>query len=499
MTNDLVLPLALAEPRFLNVLLPSFLLHRDGQGARLEVRFDDRSDCIWSTVAKDRVRAKIPRFSTLARLYQSKLDGFLLEGRDPVFEHTDAAFPFRYGSGGTLPIIRMGRREYYCLFFREIWPIGWNIANGGCESRAELLRPTATIERELREELVIIDPEQERWFLFVEESGRPLNHPSFAAIRDYWRRAAPDRDFTKFEETEIPIKWYRGPDNISIKCGDAPPVEDEGYFLNINAHDYGIEVDRIAKIHIPETAIICDGEVLAGHLVNAPVGLFEVRRFEGDLARGAKEFRPDFLFHNAHRYDGSALDFVVDERFLPDIRDLLSDQDIAAFEECSNRYDLCPVTRSIARRAAALPRNEAELPSTTFDIFVSHAYEDRILAKRIYEWLQTSTGRSVFLSEEEMYDADFSSAIDDVLDSARALVAVATHPQYLRKNWVDYEWRSFHVDLLSGGKPNGQALVSLISGFEPGALPRPLRFRHSVEYDASCEDTALAELARYVA
>jgi len=55
-------------------------------------------------------------------------------------------------------VIRCNDRDYYCLFYREIAPVGWNIANGGAESVAELLDPLATIERELREELIIVEP-----------------------------------------------------------------------------------------------------------------------------------------------------------------------------------------------------------------------------------------------------------------------------------------------------------------------------------------------------
>lgn len=65
------------------------------------------------------------------------------------FLHNDENFPFRYASGGTLPILRMEGQGYYCFFYRDIFPIGWNIANGGCCTREELLNPQMTIEREL--------------------------------------------------------------------------------------------------------------------------------------------------------------------------------------------------------------------------------------------------------------------------------------------------------------------------------------------------------------
>ena len=54
-----------------------------------------------------------------------------------MLTHDDPAFPFRFGNGGTLPVVRLADRDYYSLFYREVAPIGWNIANGGAESAAE--------------------------------------------------------------------------------------------------------------------------------------------------------------------------------------------------------------------------------------------------------------------------------------------------------------------------------------------------------------------------
>jgi len=43
--------------------------------------------------------------------------------------------------------VRIKEEEYYCLFYRDIFPVGWNIANGGSDNNEELLNPLLTIER----------------------------------------------------------------------------------------------------------------------------------------------------------------------------------------------------------------------------------------------------------------------------------------------------------------------------------------------------------------
>jgi hypothetical protein len=142
-----VRPLWMAQNHFLEVLITHFTLLRrkDGHGVELEVHFDQETPAVWSDLGKYDVQNMIVDFAAEAARYQKELDAFLLNGRDTVYEFNDPHFPFRYASGGTLPIVRMGEKEYYCLFYRDVYPVGWNIANGGCDNIEELLHPVDTI------------------------------------------------------------------------------------------------------------------------------------------------------------------------------------------------------------------------------------------------------------------------------------------------------------------------------------------------------------------
>src|SRR5262249_43757180 len=125
-------------------------------GVELSVKFGEDSPTISTRRAKSRIAAMMPHFEAKASEYQAALTQFFLKN-EPAFDYCDSDFLFRFASGGTLPIIRLENRDYYCLFYRDIRPIGWNIANGGCASREELVDPLQTVYRELCEELIIVD------------------------------------------------------------------------------------------------------------------------------------------------------------------------------------------------------------------------------------------------------------------------------------------------------------------------------------------------------
>jgi len=241
-------PLHLAENHFLELLLTRFALRRTGKGTELQVSFDDDTAAITLRQAKHAVLGGIDDFPAKSAALQKQLDAFLIEQQGSEFTHDDPGFPFRYISGGTLPIMRLGEEEYYCLFYRDIFPVGWNIANGGTDSRGELLNPEETIRRELREELVIINLHQGIRYVFKDDYGKRLELPEFEVARRIWQKRFKHLDFESFDERELAVKFLEGPDSLRIKCGDELRTV-PGCFLNINAVDFGIEIDRVGKLH----------------------------------------------------------------------------------------------------------------------------------------------------------------------------------------------------------------------------------------------------------
>ena len=101
---------------------------------------------------------------------------------------------------------------------------------------------------------------------------------------------------------------------------------------------------------------------------------------------------------------------------------------------------------------------------------------DSLLAQELYEFL-SGRGLSVFYSNrslERLGISAYKRCIDDALDSAQILVAIATSAENLESQWVRYEWDSFINDILSGGKPEGRVFV-FVHNVEVATMPRALR------------------------
>ncbi len=338
---------------YLQVLLTDFtLVHTDG-GTRMEVCIRHDSPVIRHGAAKATIKSMIADFATAAEAYQRQLEAFLI-GRSaaPSLAFSDANFAWRYASGGVLPILEMDGEGFYCLFYRDIDPVGWNIANGGTDTREELLNPEMTIEREFCEELLVIDERNSNLLRFACDRVDSL---SKSRAREYWKSTAEGRCESTLSNRQIPVEWINGPDSVSVTV-EGEHNETSGYFLNINALDFGIEVDRVARISLHDKIIACDGELLGPRHLNRPIGLFSMRRLNERIVGNVRRFEPDIIFHDGVRMDGVDLDEVVYRRFLPkqvDVRTSREGEYHRVATKQGIQYDLCPVTRSIIRRFIA--------------------------------------------------------------------------------------------------------------------------------------------------
>jgi len=497
--SEFIRPLAQAENQFLQVLLSGFRLARVGSGScELVVDFDRNTPAIWNRRGREAIERGTPDFARKAARYQDEIERFLLcdEGNEPAYVFQDPAFRFRYCGGGALPVIRMDNEDYYALFYREIRPIGWNIPSGICNSRHELLHPAGMADRELFEELVPVHLDRrERYVLNAD--APPSVHPEQARSLALWHERL-GADVTSFDRVELPVKWLTGPDTLRVRVAAEPEQTVRGIFLNINATDYGIEINRIVKLNLGEGCVLLDGEVAAGRLLDRPVGLFRVDRFNDALRRGATEFRPDRFFHGgrpqeAGDFDRARIAFV--EHCCAD--HLLSDDELDAYRAEEHKYTLCPTTRGIVLRYL---RTMGEAPATGGDalpdVFISCGGTDWQPADRVRTAL-IGGGHSPFLYKEQFRETHICEAIDQALESARCLVAVATAPANLARPWTKYEIYSFLHDINSQRKPTGR-MLSFISGFDPVDLPRPLRLYQAIPFDPTNVEPALGELAKHI-
>ncbi len=530
---NLVRPLAAAENQFLQVLVDKFRILRKGQGYELQVGFSDDSPAIWTRAAKRHILATLP-VERRTGLQQS-IDAFF-RSNDEVYEYHDPSFPFRLGNGGTLPIVRLQGADYYCLFYRDSYPTGWNIANGGANTRQDLLHPDLIVERELREELIIVEPRQRRWYVFDWHDARLRDHPDFAVAQMLWVEKFRRQKFDDLQDIPLPLKWSLPPDAdrsaveqrhhdvVRIHCGHELPIYTGQGFLNINAADFGIEFDRIAKLSVGSEAVFCDGELRGDQLLNRVVGLFAVNRMQELVAADARHFVPDRIFWDGVDRTGDNPQQVI-EAYLHRRgaswgqleENMRNDATPAA---PGDPLDLCPVTRTIIQRhsrlnvadqsappAAATTHKIPATPITPptsplpidgpFEVFVSFASEDRELARSVYDHI-TACNRRAFFSDVSMTNGGFADQIDVALDSAVAFVVVGTRAEHLQKSWVKYEWRNFSNDLYSGLKPTNAPFFAFVSGMSPKDLPRPLRLQQAVVNDPKNPALAFDKLTQFI-
>jgi len=430
---DMVEPLHLAESRFLQVLLRQFTVTRYGGRAELRVYFDDQTPAICQAKAKAELLRAIPPGKRAA--WQHRFDEFLLEGKgtDCDFEG-DPDFVFRYASGGTLPIVQYRGADYFVFFFRDIYPIGWNLANGSCDRRDELLDPFIAVERELREELLVADFVNETRYIFLGDQGKPLDRPEFAVARAFWRNKHPTKDLSTLREQVIEVEWIDGPDSLSVAIGERKN-RIERCFLNINGDDFGIEIDRVARIKVSDDAVFCDGELEGTQLVNSPVAFFEVERFH-KLLKAGPPFLPDIFFYDTKRFEGPEIAHIVNGPFIAALEPVRTEEEIEAFRNAEEKFSLCPVTWRLARRylemtpLPPLPKRDR--------IFISYSHADKqwlndlmmhlgplVSADRLSIWVDTQieSGRP-WLPE-----------ICNALDGAGVAVLLVT-PAYLDSQFV---------------------------------------------------------------
>jgi hypothetical protein len=498
---QLIRPLKKAQNEFIQVLLSSFTIRQGDNGLILEVEFDDESLAVWLREGKNYIRQQLDPKSV--KKYQKEIENILLGQEKKDWVYNDYFFPFRFGNGGTLPVIRYGNKDYYSLFYRDIEPVGWNIANGGADSASELLDPLSTIERELREELIIVDPVNKFRYIFDWSEGHRPDHPDFAIARRVWDEIFQRHDFQQLRNQTLPLKWLSGHDSIFITYRNEDKIKVSDCFININAEDFGIEIDRVAKMTVSSNAIICDGELSNGKLLNQVVGLFDVHRFNAAIVTGKKEFNPDFIFWNGKNRSEDSLEVVVREYLANVIK-----QGIRTLESCRDwkilkyKYGLCPVTRNLIRRyllmepektpVQPLPFEDKNLPLKT-DVFLSFASEDLVLAKKVYSYLENS-GHKVFFSNETLHHSNFGDEIDNALRSARSLVLIGTETDRFYKPYVRFEWQSFHNDILAGRKPWKAPFITFTTNPDMNSLPLPLVNRQIIDYSKKSWDESLREL-----
>jgi hypothetical protein len=314
------------------------------------------------------------------------------------------------------------------------------------------------------------------------ESENPVDMPEYLIARHLWNTRLTEQgwtNITRFKSLPMPVKWIDGPDTLKIKYNNKDLQELSGCYLNIRSEDFGIEVDRIAKINLDANAILLDGELINGQLICAPIGLFEVRRMADLLTQGAVEFIPDFFFYDGEKFEGrETLRNIVSTKMLPHICKVMPSWDQTEWSKCNRPFDLCPVSRGVLERAAKL-WTKKNLKQDVYDVFISFAEPDKELARKVYNHVHKQMGLKTYFSKESIA-AEFSMELDKALDSASCLIAVGSSPEHFSRKWLQYEIRSFHKDIFSGIKSDSATIIPFLSNMDWKYCTKPLSYYNAI-------------------
>lgn len=216
--------------------------------------------------------------------FSRTLNDYLKAPKNPVFEER-GLLPLRWASGGILPIVNYQNKDWVVCFFRDISPVGWNIANGASEDRNEHYSINKLIYREFSEEVNLFSSNpylelnqfiiQKQFYNsnLVDETA--LNNKSFYN-KQHSLRIEQDQLHLRFSDElrdRVRVKILETP--FSIRVGKNRIEED--VLFSINPHEFGIEVVRVLKFNMDDSNYILDGEIHESNnfLLRRPVLLID--------------------------------------------------------------------------------------------------------------------------------------------------------------------------------------------------------------------------------
>ena len=508
---------------YLQTVVTNFTLTRNGNGLQLHLKIEDDPLTIVEGLGKREIESVSRAGGSDGRdQLQLRLDAL----RDPNlmgYRVDCSTWPMRYANGGVLPIVHLEGKDYFLLFYRDIFPVGWNIANGASDDEEEWVDPDRIIHREFAEEVLIADPTEKLLYVY----DPPADSHRFGFHRDALSAWMPHRpELATYRPVPMPFKWIDGPDSVRVEYGNEVH-ETSGYFLSVTPDDHGIEVDRFVFIRAPGDTRLYSGEISDGRPLNHIVGLFDVSRLKP--LRSGHEIKPDIFFFNGERYDGSRLPEILPHYLKhvgaeppPGLSRLRREDQIRYYEELTVRFDFCPISRAIIERyyewldagveqahvqsAADIPvvtpalRNSSSLPH---DLFISHASRHAGVARSLYDGLcHHLPGSPVFLSSQtlpQQGESNYRQAIERALGHAHCLVVLLLEMEDLQSGWINYEWTTFDTEIIARRKRGKIFVLMDAERLKIDDLPWGLRQHQAIFIERHAPRAAIEELCGFLA
>jgi len=208
--------------------------------------------------------------------------------------------PLRWSSAGVLPVVSGAlntadaREHWALLFFRDIPPIGWNLANGASETAREFANLQNLIDREFVEELTVLSHEpspgddEVEYIGFRPSRGELSFDPKYL---DGCRAARLAHDDIRIVDSD-PRRWIAVAElgsPLTVRVRDASGAafargREEvlaNVYFSINGLERGIEVIRLYQFNMEPGTCFLDGELFPWRpapaaLVRRPIVLLRV-------------------------------------------------------------------------------------------------------------------------------------------------------------------------------------------------------------------------------
>ncbi|NOQ75618.1 MAG: hypothetical protein GQ574_26660 [Crocinitomix sp.] len=247
--------------------------------------------------------------------FNEKLKNFLYaESNGSIFKLKN--HPYRWASGGAIPIVNYQNKKWLLTFFRDIAPLGWNIANGASENKAERENLNRVIFREFSEEINLFSDHplerramiQKQFYLPEMTAKDSFLSPSFY-IKQHRLRGQQDGlriGFDKDSKNKVRIKTIPTPFDLEV---DQEHDYCREIIFNINPFEYGIEILRLLMFNMKDEDYILDGEMHESDLflMRRPPMLISIdflrEKFEkdgklGELVKGNKNAQESISLSN---------------------------------------------------------------------------------------------------------------------------------------------------------------------------------------------------------
>lgn len=257
---------------------------------RLNIDIDDSSLAIYNNAGKKFLYEFYKKSPADQQDDQRQIENLnrFLQGDDRT-EYFLKVAPFRWSSGGVLPIVgfrppgTLKKSQWVLLYWRDIHPIGWTIPLGGSHGQVELKNLTKLIFREFSEEVLVIDRHPrfgkvfQKLFIHRDREDNEYISPEFMKTQRLLRLEHDRLEIEVAHEGQsIDIDTVRSNMEVMVNGKSTRSV-----ILSFNPKEMGIEAVKVVEFDIEEDDYILDGEYSENespYLIRRPVMMVELER-----------------------------------------------------------------------------------------------------------------------------------------------------------------------------------------------------------------------------